>query len=55
MDIRRREPPGFESAKGHPGGFVGGYQGLTTDGKSAVAVWNGGRTGHVQPTAARMR
>jgi hypothetical protein len=26
---------GFEGAKGHPGGFVGGYQGLTTDGNSA--------------------
>lgn len=43
---------GFGTAKGHPGGFVGDYQGLTTDGRSAVAIWNDGRSGHLELTSA---
>jgi hypothetical protein len=44
---------GFGSAKGHAGGFVGDYQGLATDGRAAVAVWNDGRSGHLELTSAR--
>ena len=44
---------GFGTAKGHPGGFVGDYQGLATDGRAAVAVWNDGRSGHLELTSAR--
>ena len=45
---------GFGTSKGGSGGFVGDYQGLAADGRSAVAVWNDGRSGHLQLTAARV-
>jgi hypothetical protein len=44
---------GFGRSKTNPGGFVGDYQGLAVDGTSAVAVWNNGRSGHLQLTSAR--
>jgi hypothetical protein len=43
---------GFGTAKGHAGGFVGDYQGLTTNGRSTVAIWNDGRSGHLELTSA---
>jgi hypothetical protein len=45
---------GFGAAKGHPGGFVGDYQGLATSGRSTVAIWNDGRSGHLELTSALM-